>query len=201
MYFESLGIIFITVFVLLFNFGNADCGSCVTSGSCSPYYLRAIPYSTWNRSSGGELKAGSSIVDEHEWKVISTRCWLISLAVDGLWKLIKACFRYPDFIESRLGDGLQMSFVFIQATSGFYPGNSNPKVLTKAPGNLKGKSDGSSFAYARLGVSRIYKLIRSNRVSRNKFMSSIVRKFETPSWNHSVIPFLMWVLFFLIVVL
>ena len=56
---------------------------------------------------------------------------------------------------------------------------------------MKGKSDGGSFAYARLGVSRIYKLIRANRVSRNKFMSSIVRKFDNPSWNHSVIPFLM----------
>lgn len=100
--------------------------------------------------------------------------------------------KYPAFFESRLGDGLQMSFVFIQSTSGCSPGNSNPKVQTKVPGNMKGKSDGGSFAYARLGVSRIYKLIRANRVSRNKFMSSIVRKFDTPSWNHSVIPFLMY---------
>ncbi|RVW30416.1 Sister chromatid cohesion protein SCC2 [Vitis vinifera] len=83
--------------------------------------------------------------------------------------------KYPAFFESRLGDGLQMSFVFIQSTSGCSPGNSNPKVQTKVPGNMKGKSDGGSFAYARLGVSRIYKLIRANRVSRNKFMSSIVR--------------------------
>lgn len=100
-------------------------------------------------------------------------------------------FRYPSFFESRLGDGLQMSFIFIQSMSRSYPENSNPKFQSKAPGNLKGKSNSSSFAYARLGVSRIYKLIRGNRVSRNKFMSSVIRKFDTPSCNNLVIPFLM----------
>ncbi|KAK9272285.1 hypothetical protein L1049_002656 [Liquidambar formosana] len=100
--------------------------------------------------------------------------------------------KYPAFFESRLGDGLQMSFIFIQSMTGSSPENSNPRVQSKVPVNMKGKSDGGSFAYARLGVSRIYKLIRGNRVSRNKFMSSVVRKFDTPSWNHSVISFLMY---------
>jgi cohesin loading factor subunit SCC2 len=67
----------------------------------------------------------------------------------------------------------------------------NLKVQSKIPGNVKGKSDGVSLAQARLGVSRIYKLIRGNRVSRNKFMSSIVRKFDNPTWNDSIVPFLM----------
>ncbi|KAI8011646.1 Sister chromatid cohesion protein SCC2 [Camellia lanceoleosa] len=65
-------------------------------------------------------------------------------------------------------------------------------VQLKVPDSMKGKFDNGSFNYARLGVSRIYKLIRGNRVSRNKFMSSVVRKFDTPSWNPSVIPFLMY---------
>lgn len=94
--------------------------------------------------------------------------------------------KYPAFFESRLGDGLQMSFIFIQSMTGISP----ERFQSKA--SVKGKSEGGSFAYARLGVSRIYKLIRGNRVSRNKFMSSVVRKFDTPRWNDSVIPFLMY---------
>ncbi|XP_059644870.1 sister chromatid cohesion protein SCC2 [Cornus florida] len=100
--------------------------------------------------------------------------------------------KYPAFFESRLGDGLQMSFIFIQSTSAIYHEISNPKVRPKVPSSMKGKSDDVSFSYARLGVSRIYKLIRVNRVARNKFMSSVVRKFDTPSCNGSVIPFLMY---------
>ncbi|KAI3665842.1 hypothetical protein L6452_44477 [Arctium lappa] len=95
--------------------------------------------------------------------------------------------KYPAFFESRLGDGLQMSFIFMQSMSQSFSENSNAKLQTKSP---KGKPDGSSFSYARLGVSRIYKVIRGNRVSRNKFMSSIVRKFDTPGWHNSVVPFL-----------
>lgn len=83
-----------------------------------------------------------------------------------------------------------MSFMFIQALSGS-PETANLKFQPKAVGNIKGKSDGGSLTQARLGVSRIYKLIRGNRNSRNKFMSSIVRKFDNPSLNDLVIPFLM----------
>ncbi|XP_057962405.1 sister chromatid cohesion protein SCC2 isoform X2 [Malania oleifera] len=99
--------------------------------------------------------------------------------------------KYPTFFESRLGDGLQMSFIFIQSLSST-PENANQKSQSKIIGNIKGKADGASFSFARLGVSRIYKLIRGNRVSRNKFMSSVVRKFDSPSWNDLVIPFLMY---------
>lgn len=99
--------------------------------------------------------------------------------------------RYPAFFESRLGDGLQMSFIFIQSMNQSNPEKCNAKLQSKSPGNVKGKSDASSVAYAKLGVSRIYKLIRGNRVSRNKFMSSVIRKFDTPACNSSVIPFLM----------
>lgn len=66
----------------------------------------------------------------------------------------------------------------------------NDKSQAKLFNNSKGKADvGSSFA--RHGVARIYKLIRGNRISRNRFMSSIVHKFETPTCSDSVIPFLM----------
>ncbi|XWS32952.1 hypothetical protein CRYUN_Cryun22dG0035000 [Craigia yunnanensis] len=100
--------------------------------------------------------------------------------------------KYPAFFESRLGDGLQMSFIFMRSISGNACENLNEKSQSKFPGNLKGKSDAMSLTQARLGVSRIYKLIRGNRVARNKFMSSIVRKFDNPSWNDSVILFLMY---------
>ncbi|KAG8662383.1 hypothetical protein MANES_01G097400v8 [Manihot esculenta] len=99
--------------------------------------------------------------------------------------------KYPAFFESRLGDGLQLSFIFMQSCS-VSPENLNLKIQARTAGNLKGKPEGGSLIQARLGVSRIYKLIRGNRVSRNKFMSSIVRKFDNPSWTNSVIPFLMY---------
>ncbi|XP_031407003.1 sister chromatid cohesion protein SCC2 isoform X3 [Punica granatum] len=98
--------------------------------------------------------------------------------------------KYPAFFESRLGDGLQMSFIFIQVINGASSEDASQSNF-KGPGNTRGKSDGAALAQARLGVSRIYKLIRGNRVSRNKFMASIVRKFDNPAWNDSVVPFLM----------
>nr|XP_043640101.1 sister chromatid cohesion protein SCC2 isoform X2 [Erigeron canadensis] len=100
--------------------------------------------------------------------------------------------KYPAFFESRLGDGLQMSFIFMQSMSQSPSDNSNPKIQSKMPNNAKGRSDGSSFSYSRLGVSRIYKVIRGNRASRNKFMTSIVRKFDTPGWHNSVVLFLIY---------
>ncbi|XP_062106529.1 sister chromatid cohesion protein SCC2 isoform X2 [Humulus lupulus] len=98
--------------------------------------------------------------------------------------------KYPAFFESRLGDGLQMSFTFIQSISSSSE-HLNAKIQSKPPNNAKGKTDPVSLTQARLGVSRIYKLIRANRISRNKFMSSIVRKFDNPNWSTSVVPFLM----------
>ncbi|KAI9121027.1 hypothetical protein K1719_008060 [Acacia pycnantha] len=97
--------------------------------------------------------------------------------------------KYPAFFESRLGDGLQMSFIFMQSIC-VGPENSNHKVQSKIPISGKGKSETDSLTQARLGVSRIYKLIRGNRISRNKFMSSIVRKFDNPTWSKSVVAFL-----------
>ncbi|KAG9439816.1 hypothetical protein H6P81_019981 [Aristolochia fimbriata] len=90
--------------------------------------------------------------------------------------------KYPAFFESRLGDGLQMSFGFIES---FLRQN-------KLPGNSKGKTDGNIFRYSKIGISRIYLLIRGNRMSRNKFMSSVVRKFDPGSWNKSVVSFLVY---------
>ncbi|CAN0857844.1 Sister chromatid cohesion protein SCC2 [Linum grandiflorum] len=100
--------------------------------------------------------------------------------------------KYPAFFESRLGDGLQLSFSFVHSLSGVSHENLNQMVPQKPAGSLKGKPEVSNLAQARLGVSRIYKLIRGNRVSRNKFMSSIIRKFDNPSRIDSVISFLMY---------
>ncbi|XP_048494464.1 sister chromatid cohesion protein SCC2 isoform X2 [Beta vulgaris subsp. vulgaris] len=93
--------------------------------------------------------------------------------------------KYPAFFESRLGDGLQLSFNFIRSMS------ENSEIQQKVAENLKGKYD-ALFVNTRIGVSRIYKLIRGNRVSRNKFMSSVIRKFDNPCWSESVVPFLMY---------
>lgn len=100
--------------------------------------------------------------------------------------------KYPAFFESRLGDGLQLSFIFMQSIYSMHSENLSQKLQSKTAGNLKGKFEVGSLTQGRLGVSRIYKLIRGNRVSRNKFMSSIIRKFDNPIWNDSVIPFLMY---------
>uniref|UniRef100_A0A1J3FJ16 Sister chromatid cohesion protein n=1 Tax=Noccaea caerulescens TaxID=107243 RepID=A0A1J3FJ16_NOCCA len=100
--------------------------------------------------------------------------------------------KYPAFFESRLGDGLQMSFNFMQSISQVTSEpNQNPQQ--KGSTNTPVKNDHTStLTQARLGVSRIYKLIRGNRISRNKFMTSIVRKFDNPTWSGSVISFLMY---------
>eukprot|EP00268_Persea_americana_P023631 TRINITY_DN23182_c0_g1_i2.p1 TRINITY_DN23182_c0_g1~~TRINITY_DN23182_c0_g1_i2.p1 ORF type:complete len:1521 (+),score=307.37 TRINITY_DN23182_c0_g1_i2:209-4771(+) len=95
--------------------------------------------------------------------------------------------KYPSFFESRLGDGLQMSFGFIQSITASHESSNHYKVA----GNMKGKSDGNIFTYAKIGISRIYRLIRGNRISRNKFISSVVRKFDSGSWHQSLVPFLM----------
>nr|XP_010923594.1 sister chromatid cohesion protein SCC2 isoform X2 [Elaeis guineensis] len=91
--------------------------------------------------------------------------------------------KYPSFFESRLGDGLQMSYKFVQSIA------SNHNTVS---GNARGKSDGNPIAFVRPGISRIYRLIRGNRVSRNKFMHSIVRKFESAAWNYSSVSFLLY---------
>ncbi|KAK4768597.1 hypothetical protein SAY87_003738 [Trapa incisa] len=98
--------------------------------------------------------------------------------------------KYPSFFETRLGDGLQMSFIFIQIINGGSSEGANSTNF-RGLGNMRGRSECAALSQARLGVSRIYKLIRGNLNSRNKFMSSIVRKFDNPQWNNSVIPFMM----------
>ncbi|ESQ41527.1 hypothetical protein EUTSA_v10012417mg [Eutrema salsugineum] len=95
--------------------------------------------------------------------------------------------KYPAFFESRLGDGLQMSFIFMQSISQV---TSESNQIPQQKGSTN--TPGNGLTQARLGVSRIYKLIRGNRISRNKFMASIVRKFDNPTWSGSVIAFLMY---------
>lgn len=82
-----------------------------------------------------------------------------------------------------------MSFMFMQSIYGS-PENVNHKTQSKVSVSGKAKLESGSLTQTRLGVSRIYKLIRGNRISRNKFMSSIVRKFDNPRWSRFVIAFL-----------
>lgn len=117
--------------------------------------------------------------------------YLVALETDSLevnsklahYLLMNMNEKYPSFFESRLGDGLQMSYKFVQSIA------SNHNTVS---GNVKGKSDGNPIAFVRPGISRIYRLIRGNRVSRNKFMHSIVRKFESGGWNYSSVSFLLY---------
>lgn len=103
----------------------------------------------------------------------------IYLMLDLYSEQLKYIYRYPAFFESRLGDGLQLSFRFMQSM-----------MHNKASGNAKGNSSGNAITYVRPGISRIYRLIRGNRNSRNKFMHSIVRKFESGMFTYSSVPFL-----------
>ncbi|XP_050894862.1 sister chromatid cohesion protein SCC2 [Lathyrus oleraceus] len=98
--------------------------------------------------------------------------------------------KYPAFFESRLGDRLQMSFMFMQAICVIPDENVNHKTPSKILVSGKGKPESDSITQSRVGVSRIYKLVRGNRMSRNEFMSSIVRKFDNPKWNKFVIALL-----------
>ncbi|KAL6880324.1 hypothetical protein ACP4OV_011889 [Aristida adscensionis] len=84
--------------------------------------------------------------------------------------------KYPSFFESRLGDGLQMSFRFFKSTV------SNHQMAANMKSN--------PIAFVKPGISRIYRLIRANRNSRNKFVHSIVRKFESDGRTRCTIDFL-----------
>ncbi|XP_062190537.1 sister chromatid cohesion protein SCC2-like isoform X1 [Phragmites australis] len=86
--------------------------------------------------------------------------------------------KYPSFFESRLGDGLQMSFRFFETTV------SNHKIAASMKSN--------PIAFVKPGISRIYRLIRANRNSRNKFVHSIVRKFESDGRSRCTISFLVY---------
>ncbi|WVZ61503.1 hypothetical protein U9M48_011364 [Paspalum notatum var. saurae] len=88
------------------------------------------------------------------------------------------CFRYPSFFESRLGDGLQMSFRFFESIV------SNHKMAANMKSN--------PIAFVKPGISRIYRLIRANRNSRNKFVHSIIRKFEPDGRGRTTVSFLVY---------
>ncbi|XP_051216494.1 sister chromatid cohesion protein SCC2 isoform X1 [Lolium perenne] len=87
--------------------------------------------------------------------------------------------KYPSFFESRLGDGLQMSFRFFEAIV------SNHNMVAT---NMKA----NPIAFVKPGISRIYRLIRANRNSRNKFVHSIVRKFVSDNRSYPTIGFLVY---------
>jgi len=121
---------------------------------------------------------------------------LIALEVDQLesnWKLAHRLLmhmneKYPSFFESRLGDGLQLSFSFIQSGAAY----SVQEACSIKPTVLKAKEISSAAVFAKSGIARIYKLIRSNRNSRNKFLSSVIRKFDSGASGIQSVPFLVY---------
>lgn len=121
---------------------------------------------------------------------------LIALEVDQLevnWKLAHRLLlhmneKYPSFFESRLGDGLLLSFAFIQSGAASCEHRTSP---TK-PAAIKLKDPSIPASFAKPGISRIYKLIRTSRNSRNKFLSSVIRKFDFGASGIQSVPFLVY---------
>ncbi|KAI5058048.1 hypothetical protein GOP47_0026218 [Adiantum capillus-veneris] len=103
--------------------------------------------------------------------------------------LIQMNEKYPSFFESRLGDGLQLSFRFIESGAA---SSVHMCSAVKSPGFSKSKLEATLALSAKSGISRTYKLIRGSRVSRNKFISSVVRKFDVGTWGPSSLSFLMY---------
>eukprot|EP00250_Pteridium_aquilinum_P012903 c21018_g1_i1 orf=256-5733(+) len=103
--------------------------------------------------------------------------------------LIQMNEKYPSFFESRLGDGLQLSFKFIESGAA---SSLQTSSTVKTPSNTRSKLEATLALSAKSGISRTYKLIRGSRVSRNKFISSVVRKFDVGTWGPSSLPFLMY---------
>lgn len=93
--------------------------------------------------------------------------------------------KYPSFFESRIGDGIELSFRFIQS-------GASGTVLGKLSGDVNSNHDLSTGTTAKIGISRVYSLIQRSRVSRNKFLSSFIHKFDSGTLENSSLPFLVY---------
>eukprot|EP00850_Spirogloea_muscicola_P009938 SM000057S18368 [mRNA] locus=s57:218809:228803:+ [translate_table: standard] len=69
--------------------------------------------------------------------------------------------KYPDFFETRLGEGLQLSFAFLEGAGFGVPSSGK---------NMSSEQSEQHLSKALQGMSRVYKLISSSRTSRNKFI-------------------------------
>eukprot|EP00850_Spirogloea_muscicola_P012614 SM000082S22856 [mRNA] locus=s82:288368:298855:+ [translate_table: standard] len=69
--------------------------------------------------------------------------------------------KYSDFFETRLGEGLQLSFAFLEGAGIGVP--SFGKIMSS-------EQSEQHLSKALQGISRVYKLISSSRTSRNKFI-------------------------------
>ncbi|KAG6736520.1 hypothetical protein POTOM_060624 [Populus tomentosa] len=85
--------------------------------------------------------------------------YLIALETDHQELMMNLNNKYPAFFESRLEDGLQLSFIFMQSSGSVSPENSNQKLQSKTVGNLKGESEGGSLSQAYLYCSEILALL------------------------------------------
>lgn len=93
--------------------------------------------------------------------------------------------KYPSFFESRIGDGIELSFRFIESGAA-------GSVLGKLSGDVNSNHDLSTATTAKVGISRVYSLLQRSRVSRNKFLSSLIHKFDSGSLENSSLPFLVY---------
>eukprot|EP00898_Chlorokybus_atmophyticus_P000235 jgi/Chlat1/1211/Chrsp115S01676 len=102
---------------------------------------------------------------------------LVSLVVDPEEQIRKSAHhileklheKYPTFLEAQLGDGLQLSFGLCRALCAQANGQAVHEPA-QIPMTLELKE----------GFSRLYKLMRVSRASRNKFISALLQKFEEP---------------------
>lgn len=107
--------------------------------------------------------------------------------------------KHSELLETRLGDGLQLSFDFAQpdrpADAAACGGAGAPGAAAEPPTALAERGGPANVTEsAKAGVSRIYRLIRASRQSRNKFLSSVVRKFDFSGQviTPSLLPFLVY---------
>eukprot|EP00271_Cylindrocystis_brebissonii_P008797 TRINITY_DN2329_c0_g1_i10.p1 TRINITY_DN2329_c0_g1~~TRINITY_DN2329_c0_g1_i10.p1 ORF type:complete len:495 (-),score=86.59 TRINITY_DN2329_c0_g1_i10:1202-2686(-) len=84
--------------------------------------------------------------------------------------------RHPGFLETKFGDGLQLSFQFIRSGA-FSSASALPgKGVASLDSSLSKFSDASTE-----GIANVYKLLKFDKKSRRGFLSSIVRKFDLSS--------------------
>ncbi|GBG74809.1 hypothetical protein CBR_g19320 [Chara braunii] len=115
---------------------------------------------------------------------------LVALEVDSkesIWQLAHHLLmqlneKYPAIFESRLGDGLQLSYTFQQSLAGSQreaKGGESGSATSRSNRFLGHAAVDGTADCVKQGMARVYKLVRGNRASRNKFLSSIIRKYDS----------------------
>eukprot|EP00850_Spirogloea_muscicola_P004012 SM000017S02752 [mRNA] locus=s17:65616:76186:- [translate_table: standard] len=77
--------------------------------------------------------------------------------------------KYSDFFETRLGEGLQLSFAFLEGAGPSWSPMESHGVPSSG-NNMSNEQSEQHLSKAVQGMSRVYKLISSSRISRNKLI-------------------------------